>query len=124
VYAAVYGVPVEKQRRQNAIAALRAAGYTGGDYADLTRAAYRDYIDQQMADAEQQTRGVFFRGLTNPREQRDPRLLFTGNENYARRNASDELLDYWQAHGRLTVGDFRASILGGRLHVKETAAWH
>jgi hypothetical protein len=121
-FADLYGVSVERQRRQQAIAALRDGGYQGAGFDQLARAAYQDHLDTVIADAEAATNGYFWKG---PRTgTKPPRPLFTGTEAFARANASDELLDYWQAHGRITFNDYKASLLGGRLHSKEVAAWH
>lgn len=122
-YAEVYGTSIERQRRNQVISTLRQNGYKGAGFDELTRSAFRDYLDQQFWDAENVTRGNFFRGKTNAIERRDPRRLFNGSEAYARANASEELLSYWQQHGRLSLKDFRASMLGGQLEAKGQKAW-
>lgn len=122
-YAEVYGVSPERQRRNAAISTLRQNGFKGAGFDALTRDAYRDYLEQSYWDAEEATKGHFFRGKTNLMERRDSRRLFNGNEAYARANASEELLSYWQQHGRLTLEDFRAAMLGGQLKSKGRKAW-
>jgi hypothetical protein len=123
-YADVYGVSVERQRKQQVMSALRENGYRGAGFDALTRAAYRDHLEQTYWDAEKATNGYFFKGTTRMSDHRNPRKLFTGNEAYARAHASDELLAYWRDHGgRLTLADFRASMLGGHLKMRGQAAW-
>lgn len=123
-YADVYGVGVERQRRNTVIASLRSNGFKGAGFDELTRNAFRQHVDESIRHAEDATNGHFFAGKTRAVETRDVRRLFTGPEAYARANASDELLAYWHAHGgRVTLADFRASMLGGRLGIKGQTAW-
>lgn len=118
-----YGVDVEQQRRDAAIASLRSNGYKGRGFDELSRAAFRDYVEQSYYDAEAATRGALLNGTRGVNETRDPRRLFDGSEAYARANASEELLAYWRDHGRLTLDDMRASLLGGRMKMRGVAAW-
>lgn len=107
----VYGLSVERQRRQRAIAGLRADGYTGRGFDELSRQAYRDHVWQRYRAAEDATNGHM---LTRQAETRgvDPLSLFTGPEHVARANASDELLEWWDMHGRPTLEEFRVDLLG------------
>jgi hypothetical protein len=118
---AVYGVSVETQRRQRAIEQLRANGYTGRSFDELSRAAFRDYVWQQFSAAEEATNGYMLsreREAANARESArngrtmDPLDLFTGPEHIARANASDELLAWWDEFGRPSLAEFRAELLG------------
>lgn len=120
-YADVYGTTVEKMRREQAIAALRAQGYKGRSFDELSRAAFRDHIEQAYFHAEAETRGRLLNGTKGVHDTRDDRKLFDGNEAYARANASEELLAYWRDHGRLTLEDMRASLLGGHARQGVTA---
>lgn len=111
-YAEAYGVPVARQRREAATAQLRANGYRGRSFDELTRAAHRDEVARLHRHAEDATRGA----LLNKAGQAkgiSSRSLFTGNEATARKYASPELLAHWDQYGRLTLHDFRASLLGG-----------
>jgi hypothetical protein len=122
-YADVFGVSVEQQRRDQAIASLRSNGYSGRNFEELSRAAYRDYVEETYFHAEAATRGRLLNGTRGNLDTRDTRKLFTGTEAYARANASEELLTYWQQHGRLTFTDYQSSLLGGALRLKAVASW-
>ena len=125
-YARIWGVDEERVRRDEAIGSLRSSGYSGKGFDELVRHAFRDHVDQAHADAEDVCRGALLtkEGLSLEAKGRlRPRDLFTGPETRARKYASRELLDYWQSNGRLTVEDFRASVLGGRMRSASTAAW-
>lgn len=117
-YAAAFGKDVERLRRQEAIASLRSAGYRGRGMEELTQDAFRDHARQAHLDAEAATNG-FMVNRAGERAGVHSASLFVGPESRARKYASEELLRYWQDHGRLTVDDFRASILGG--HMRSTS---
>ncbi|WP_344677236.1 phage minor capsid protein [Saccharopolyspora taberi] len=110
-WAEATGQSVEQQRREDAIARLRADGFTGRGFDELARAAYRKYIDEQYWQAEADTNGYL---LSNAGEAAgvDPRELFTGPAARARKWASDELLEWWEEHGRITFDEFAAQLLG------------
>jgi hypothetical protein len=119
---AAYGIDAERQRRDEAIAGLRSAGYAGKGLDELCRAAFRDHVETSYWAAEDATKGY----LVNKAGEAagvHPRELFSGPEARARKYASPELLAFWHAHGRLTVDDFRAGVLGGHMRVKGAAAW-
>ena len=63
-------------------------------------------VEHAYVSAERSTNGYMLnqRGMARGV---DPRSLFTGSEDRARRYASEELLEHWQSHGRPTVGMFR-----------------
>ena len=108
---AAYGVSVERQRRDRAIAMLRNDGYGGRSFDELTRAAFRDYVYQRWRDAEDATNGYMLNRRAKSRGV-DPKSLFVGPERVARANASDELLEWWDQNGRPTLEEFRAELLG------------
>lgn len=123
-YAKAFGVSVERQRREQVIASLRQDGYKGAGFDELSRAAYRAELDRMYFVAEDHTRGAM---LNNDGRRRgvSTRSLFTGNEAVARRYASEELKQFWDDHGRLTLADFRASLLGGSIKERTTGdSWH
>lgn len=107
----VYGVSVDRQRRDRAIALLRNNGYVGAGFDELTRDSFENEANRAYLKAEDDTRGT----LLN-REGRaagiDPRSLFKGPDNRARRYASEELLAWWDENGRLTLEEHRAEWLG------------
>lgn len=125
-YARIWGIDEERVRRAEVSESLRSAGYKGKGIDQLVRHAFRDHVDQAHADAEDVCRGALLTGEGLALEAKGklrPRDLFTGPESRARKYASRELLDYWQTNGRLTVADFRASVLGGHMRSASTAAW-
>lgn len=111
-YAEVFDIDLDRMRRDEAIAQLRADGFHGRGFDELARAAYRQALDEQYFAAEDATNGYL---LTAEGQRRglDPRELWRQNETYARRWASDELKEWWDAHGRLTFDEFRAALLSG-----------
>lgn len=121
-YAKAFGVSEERVRRQGAIASLRANGYSGRNFDELVRNAFQDHAAQSWLDAESVTNGYLL-NKAGEIAKVNPRLLFAGPESRARKYASEELLRYWQAHGRLTVDDFKAGLLGGAMRSTSTAAF-
>lgn len=106
-----YGVTVEKQRRDRAIASLRDQGYRGRSFAELARASYRDHVYQLYLTAEDATNGH----MLNRRAEGagvDPHTLFVGSEARARKHASDELKAWWDEHNRPTFDQWQAELLG------------
>ena len=93
----------------------------GNRFEEMLAAAYRQELEQEIIRAENATNGYFYsndgnrrhtdtgEGLASSDEM--SRMLWTQNEATARRNASDELRAYWDAHGRLTKEAFRARII-------------
>lgn len=120
-YADVYGRSATAQRRDAALSSLRANGYQGRNFDALSRDAFRDHVEQQYMHAETETRGYLFK--KGKGAGRDPRQLFTGPAKYARANASEELLNYWNDHGRATLGDFQSSLLHGRVITAKGTTW-
>ncbi|GGU85560.1 phage minor capsid protein [Lentzea flava] len=110
-WAQATGTTVEKLQREDAIRRLRADGYTGRGFDELARAAYRDYVAEQFWQAEEDTNGYL---LNNAGEAAgvDARELFTGPVGRARKWASDELLGWWDEHGRMSFDEYAAWLLG------------
>ncbi|MEV6712001.1 phage minor capsid protein [Lentzea sp. NPDC051208] len=109
-WAEATGTTVEAIRRTEAIRRLRADGYTGRGFDELARAAYRDHVYEQYIAAEDATNGHM---LTPQGESAgiDPRELFTGPSNRARKWASPELREWWDANGRMTFDEYAAWLL-------------
>lgn len=64
---------------------------------------------QSYLDAEAATNGA----LLNPEAIRrgiDPLTLFTGNRYYARRWASEELLEWWERHPRMSFPEYERQV--------------
>lgn len=118
----IYGKTVEKQRQERAIVQMRGQGYDGAGFHELSAKAFRDEADRQYFAAEEATRG----NVINAAGQRagvDPRSLFTGPESRARKYASEEVLQWWQDHGRLTLDNFRAGLIGGKMDEATGGYW-
>jgi len=109
--ASAYGVPVERQRRDRAMAQLRNNGYTGARFDELARQSFRDYVYQQYLAAEDATNGYMLNKAGRTAGM-DSYSLFVGNEARARKYASDELLEWWDVHGRVTLEEWKAELLG------------
>lgn len=131
-YARIWGLDVEKMRRQDAIDSLRRSGYSGGSFDQLVRAAHRDYVETAWTEAEDACRGYLLSkaGQLAGRPRREGgqglhvRDLWTANESTARKYASEELRRYWDEHGRMTSADFAASVLGGHMTgATRTGTW-
>jgi hypothetical protein len=60
---------------------------------------------QAYIDAEAATNGALL-NREGRRRRIDPMSLFTHNRYYANRYASDELLEWWQDHPRITYPDY------------------
>jgi hypothetical protein len=118
-YARVYGVTEEKRRRAEAEESLRAGGYTGRTFRDRVKAAHAGTVREAYLHAETLCRGH----LLSPAGKRagvHPESLFSGPPAAAKKYASEELLAYFRDHGRLTLQDFTAGILGGRAKFRTT----
>jgi hypothetical protein len=119
-YADIYGVSVEQQARDRATSMLRDQGFTGTSFDKLSSAAFKDELERSYFAAEDATNGAM---LNKAAQQAgiDTRKLFNGTEAFARKWASDELLEYWEANGRVTLEDYRSGLLGG--HGKSVGYW-
>jgi SPP1 gp7 family putative phage head morphogenesis protein len=121
-FSEVYGVSQEQMARDRAIESLRANGYTGKNFEALARQAYKDHAERAYYDAEDLMHGH----MLNKAAQKagiNPRSLFTGPESRARKYASEDLLEYFERHGRLTLDDFIDGLLGGAKRSQATGYW-
>lgn len=116
---AAFGISPQRQRRNQARDALRDSGYQGS-LDQMIRASYADQVERAYRAAEDDTRGHL---LTRRGQTRgiDPADLWRATEATAAKWASDELKAWWDAHGRLTLPEWRAQLLAepgtlGRIH--------
>lgn len=121
-FAEAYGVESDQQRREAAVSQLRAMGYTGRSFDELTSRAFRDEADRQYFAAEDATRGNVL-NAAGRRADISPLSLFGGTEARARKYASEELLQWWQDNGRLTLDNFRAGMLGEKVTGPKGGYW-
>lgn len=104
-----YGVPVEKQRKIQAIATLRNWGFQGRTLDELVKSWHGDESEIAYRKAENATNGhMVKRKYEGKIGYRD---LWNVNDATARKYASDELLEWWDEHGRVTSDLLKASIL-------------
>jgi hypothetical protein len=110
--AAVYGLPAaERLQRQEATRRLRQE-YTGRSFDDLARQSYRDHVHAAYVAAEEACRGHLVNRVGRASGV-DPLSLFTGPLVRATKYASDELLEWWEACGRVTFDEWREQLLTG-----------
>lgn len=101
----------EPTEREQAAEMLRSCGYEGSGFEQLARAAFREIAEQCFLAAERDCRGT----LLTPAGERagiDPRRLFVGPRAYAHKWASEELIWWWEANGRLSFEEYAADLLG------------
>lgn len=85
------------------------------------QADFTSYRDDAYWQALEGCRGV----LVNAAGQRlhiDGYTLFVSARKYAEKYASEELLEWWRTHPRLTVKEFEAQWVSGDLRFQEQAA--
>lgn len=127
----IYGIPVERQRRQRAVAVLNSSGYKGHSFDQMLRKSFEDHVYERYIQAEEDTRGSLLnkrarqinaRGDSRAYRGIDPLKLFTGPERVARAYASDELLAWWDVNGRPTLDEWRADLLGDGVSARNARA--
>lgn len=119
-HVSVYGGSRDDYARKQAVSALRAQGYQGKSFDELSRRSFQDHLDAHYDRAEADTRGVLLSRDAEAHNARqaarrgkliDPRALFHTNEATARKHASRELRDWWDENGRPTLEKWRAELL-------------
>jgi hypothetical protein len=97
------------------VAAERAARpkRTGGSVDAEVRSNYEAHVYSEWLKAEESTNGVLL-NRAGKAAGIDPRSLWSGNADRARKYASEELKTFWQRNGRLSYGAFRAGALNRR----------
>lgn len=107
--AEVTGKTVEQVRKINFIAQARRDGYTGAGFDALVTAAHRDMCANAHAQAM-----LDCIGYMDKRDRLSNGFHFWfASDNTVRANATDELLQWFSTHGRLTRAALRESILSG-----------
>lgn len=110
-FARVTGTTVDAQRRTQAITELRAQGYRGKGFDDLSRTAWKDYAYGRYDDAEQATNGYMLNAAGRSAGFTEA-ALFTASEAQVRRYASPEMLEWFDQNGRPDLAEFRAQLVG------------
>lgn len=108
-YAEAHDLDADAMRRQELAAAVeRQAGET---LDRAVRRLYDEWVALQWIQAEQDTRGYLL-SAAGVAAGIDPRSLWGGRADRARKYASEELKRWWEDHPRMTLTEFRASMLG------------
>lgn len=118
-YSRIYGVSAEKARREEVTSRLREHGYAGKTFRGMAKQAHTEEVRERYLHAEAVCRGQ----LLNAAGQRagvTAESLFSGPASTAKKYASEELADYFREHGRLTLEDFTAELLGGHAKIRTT----
>jgi hypothetical protein len=118
-YARVYGVSEERQRAEQARQSLRDGGYSGKTFRDQVKHAHADHIRLAHERAEEVCRGHML-NAAGERAGVSAESLWSGPAARAKKYASEELLDYFRQHGRMTLEDFTAGVLGGHAKFRTT----
>ncbi|MCE5290071.1 MAG: hypothetical protein LLG14_12655 [Nocardiaceae bacterium] len=117
----VFGTPTELQIRREALRWLHDNGYYG-DFRRASKARYHDLLAEQYAQAEDDTRGAMLKSRYNPgepgREEFDAKVgsienLWDAAPAALKKYASEELLLWFDQHGRVTLQRVRDSLLAG-----------
>lgn len=108
--AEVTGKTVEQARKINFIAQARRDGYTGAGFDALVTTVHRDMSANAHAKAM-----IDCIGYMDKRDRLGNGFHFWfASDNTVRANATDELLEWFAAHGRITRAALRESILSGK----------
>lgn len=120
---AITGRKVIDQRRAEVLADLRRNGYDARSFDQATARAFAAHTRELYRQAEDATNGYL---LNRDGQARgiDPASLFTGPDVRARRYASDELRQWWDDHGRITLDDWRDQLLTGGASRKEWGGYY
>ncbi len=119
----ITGRTVVAQRRAEVLADLRANGYDARSFDQATARAFTDHARELYRQAEDATNGYLLNRDGRARGI-DPASLFTGSDSRARRYASDELRQWWDEHGRITLDDWRDQLLTGGASRKEWSGYY
>lgn len=109
--AEVTGKTVEAQRRSQAIVELRAQGYRGKGFDELSRTAWKDWAYSRYDDAEAATNGYMVNDAGRAANFGEA-SLFTAPEAQVRKYATPEMLEWFDQNGRPDLAEFRAQLLG------------
>jgi hypothetical protein len=75
---------------------------------------FLSYVDDAYNKALEATAGVLVNAAG--REQHiDGYILFRGQQSFAMKYASEELLEYWEQNPRLTMAEYELQWMSGRL---------
>jgi hypothetical protein len=110
-YADVHGTDVDELRRQERTAVVDEQRRAGETRDQAARRLYDEWVHLQWLAAETATNGYLL-SAAGVAAGIDPRTLWGGTADRARRYASEELKRWWVEHPRRTLTEFRADLLG------------
>lgn len=112
--ATVTGKSVESLRKADFIAAMRSDGHAGAGFDALLAIAHKAEVLRQHSKAMDDCIGYMVRpNASNAKDVTGYRFWFTTVAD-VNANASDELIEWFERHGRLTKAAMREAILTGR----------
>lgn len=111
--AEAYGISVEKVRRQNFIRNARADGHVGRGFDELIGWKHQELAAEAYFEAEAATNGRMLKRKYEGAGTADARQLWTMSDAKVREVASEEMLAWFDQHGRLTRQALRAAVLDG-----------
>lgn len=82
------------------------------------RSDFLGHVDAEYDKALEACSGVLV-NKAGRAEHVDGYSLFTGSERKAKRFASEELLEYWETHPRLSLEDYELQWLSGQYELQE-----
>jgi hypothetical protein len=110
-YAEVYEVDEDELARQEHAAVIDAQRSHGETREQTIKRLYREYVDVAYLAAENATRGHML-SPAGRNGRIDPKSLFSGPAARARKYASGDLLEWFDANGRMTFTQFRTELFG------------
>ncbi|MBG0818972.1 helicase-related protein [Planomonospora sp. ID82291] len=120
-WAEVYGLSYEELERQQRSYEASGDRLPGESLEQLARRHYDLWLHQQYLQAELDTRGYM---LSREGEAAgiDPKSLFSGRRDRARKYASEELRRWFDANGWMNFTEFKAQMLGRERDKRAAAA--
>lgn len=111
--ATVTGKTMERVRKDNFIKQARKDGYQGAGFDALITDMHRDQVQHLLAQAEHDCYGYMSRTTPNDSGY----MFWFCSDDTVTAHATDELLAWFEQHGRLTRAALRAHVLGESMHV-------
>lgn len=75
---------------------------------------FMSYVDDAYSKALEATAGVMVNAEGRAKHI-DSYILYRSNRAYARKYASEELLEHWESHPRLTMAEYELQWVSGRI---------
>ncbi len=114
-YATVTGADLDRLHSEELAALLDVDRRAGESRTVAANRLHGEHLDQHYRAAEDACRGTLLNAAGRARGI-DPRKLFYGPATRAYKYASEELVDWWRTHPRVTQVEYRAAHTGQRCH--------